>query len=602
MRSGHPKRDFPIELSSSRKCMGALPETWQNSTSFEGGAPATHCPNVHMGAYLSNQVPISIANMSETVGVETAAEQSSMDGARQERDMVGILHGKFERAGAAKAYTNLMKRSFGEGLTDKNGGGLLPNLPKDAYLDGNFESKYRKPGAFAVISRTFISGDSRSKDNVSIQNLPSRPSVEDIRDMSDLQDELKRKALESMDSKLNIYILDKAKQAEIMNKGTVVTTLNDLQDTWKNELSKDNCKKFFDVFYGCFEDNVEAAADRIQFETMQSLGLWHSTKDNELNYSGDGVKRKLRKGALSTQFHNKLRDTFRSKVFNPAGRTHGVKLTVSGKAGLRRPRRKFVFETCVRGWNSDQHREWLRAKNSDQKDDSQVPATCRKKSKKEVTMVNDNKSSNEEEDHPKNNNDEGNSNNEGNSKLPAAFRKKISENKVTLPDDNLSEEEDDLNLPFRCNEKTNNGVDKDQHKLIDLIDTTSSVEDDMVETGLESGRQAIAVKKINPAAAVVTETAPTNREQGELAGYKKQLAVLQKRLKMTKKDNKQLNKQVVEAKSSAGQSNSVVATAVAKKVVAASARKVMSRHPFFSVQLFCLPKAYPPPPPIRGNP
>ena len=253
-------------------------------------------------------------------------------------------------------------------------------------------------------------------------------------------------------------------------------------------------------------------------------------------------------------------------VFGPAKSTHGVKLTVSGNAKLRRqltvagnnplrrPRRKFVFETCVTGWDSEKHRKWLEAKNSDNEDDRKLPAVSEKKSNNKVTLVVKNKSSCEEEEVTVL---------EVDRKLPAASKKK-SKNKVTLVvEDNSSSEEEEVTVVE---------VDKDRHK----------------ETGLASRRQAtVAVKKTNPAAAAVaTKAASTNADQGEVAHLTEKLAAMTKQFNMTKKDNKHLNKQVAEAKSSTEQSNSNQATALAKKVVGAAAsanKKVMSRPPYSSV-------------------
>jgi hypothetical protein len=190
-----------------------------------------------------------------------------------------------------------------------------------------------------------------------VRNLPKNASPADIDDMLVFMDELKQLAKKLTDSKLNVFIIAEAKKIKITYQGREVRDLKDLRNAWQDELDRMNCRKIFAVLFGTFE--TSPIFPKIHFELMQECGLYPSTSRDVQNVTKTG---RVKVGVFYNLIRNKLRDTFRSKIFSKKKKGHGVKLIVSGTNGQPRKRGKFIWETCVQDWGEAAHRDWLAAR------------------------------------------------------------------------------------------------------------------------------------------------------------------------------------------------------------------------------------------------
>ena len=263
-----------------------------------------------------------------------------------------------------RAFDKLLAKSEGKGIIlteDKkqDEGRLAPATWPWRYYEDTFDC----PVGFAVLAKDFLPTDARPQ---SIRDAAVRAVAgtceRDIADMMSLVSLLLDGINELAKSKVNRYVSDVLKTAELYHDGNKVKSKEQLYTMWNNENpTAETIIKVHGIIYGSFEQ--EGVIKRMVYEIQMALRMWPEVTKRI-------VWKKEPACPVQTRVRNKIRDLIRNRYTKQKQIKHGVtlKISVSRENGMKRRGRTgddFPFERNVKGWRSDKHVAWALSNHVD---------------------------------------------------------------------------------------------------------------------------------------------------------------------------------------------------------------------------------------------
>ena len=243
----------------------------------------------------------------------------------------GILWSRLNDSAKA-AWIKLVERSQGKGIIDKSGIRNNP-LPQSAWTDHDYLIKYDMPEGYLLLNRSFIPHTSDKSNGLrreAIDNLPKGSSNQEIADMEQLLDGIRKTIVDLADSKLEVMLTGAFKGKNVTFGGRPVLNTKEALKSWKmEEMTKEKCAIYFEVLYLTFEK--DESLDRMEFDILNDLGIWFSSDVPNLDVSGKRHKKKAT--CIRHLLRNRYRDCYRVRYQNKQIYSHGVSLTISMKGG-----------------------------------------------------------------------------------------------------------------------------------------------------------------------------------------------------------------------------------------------------------------------------
>ena len=195
-----------------------------------------------------------------------------------------------------------------------------------------------------------------------VNNLPENSDATKIQAMIDLQKNMHGIISDVAKSKICLLIHARSATAKVLYQGKVANTDNELQKAWYAQLpTKEVAKKYYHIYFA-LRDETETWT-RLIFDIALELKVWCPVEDVRLDLCKKGKKHLAPKvHVFSSIVSNKLRDSFRNKVFRNA--PHGISVTVTETGRKVRRKKYFVFEENVTGWGSQKHLDYVDARKA----------------------------------------------------------------------------------------------------------------------------------------------------------------------------------------------------------------------------------------------
>lgn len=257
-------------------------------------------------------------------------------------------------------YPEMMSNSESTATTN---GTPIPNDPqkhREVWGKKDFELRFNKPEGFLVISRRPfpVSDTPQDWEKALSENCIRTDKREHY---GKFMRALKETLSVSVKSKLAHYTMEKALESGIQYKGKHVASFAEVCKSWhEEEITREKCKRVFDLLYGCFER--EDTVSRIEWEVMREHGVYFSNANDELNRTKVGGS--VAVSSIRQLIGAKIRDTYR-KPFTKGNKRDGHGVTVNktntNKAGGGRSKREkgeFIFEENVKGWHGPARKRW----------------------------------------------------------------------------------------------------------------------------------------------------------------------------------------------------------------------------------------------------
>jgi len=350
---------------------------------------------------------------------QVPAEEHPTEGERGTVNSVWSKHKVYsllQTAEARNAFVKHAERTAKEGILDKNqqqlptlpirtdaNGNRHVNVPEndpEFYCHSHLEEKYGKPEGFVCLSPAFCPTLKIKEDSVqrtrAIRNLPNDASPADINNMMVLQGELYKIVADVASSKATLLLLELTQNAKItLEDGTLAIRPGQLKDLWYKNPNRDLAKEIYEIGFGSREDGITFRKNILNI--LVHLGIWFPVSGELSEYSKRGPVMVPKTSFVSSIWHNKFRELVRRNLLGDRS-PHGVTITIStdkkdnkgeedesthstsnnGKKAARRKKR-FIWETNVKGWDSTKHRNWKQNKvtgtNRDQLSPTSVVST-----------------------------------------------------------------------------------------------------------------------------------------------------------------------------------------------------------------------------------
>jgi hypothetical protein len=324
----------------------------------------------------------------------TVVEQQTVGGTPDWRDHK--LYSLLQSAEAKRAFVKHAQRTIDEGIYDKNNK-KLPTLPTRTDPDGHvqvdvpendpefyrhscLEEKYGKPALFVSLSRSFTPTESITNKMIqktrAVRNLPHSATEMDISDMVMLQSEVYKIVANEATSKANLLLIELTQKAAIpLEDGSKACRPDQVRDLWHKNPSRNVAKAIYEIGWGPREDGI--TFPRIMLDIIVGLRIWFPA-EKESEHTRRGPVQVPKAHFVSSLWHNKFRERVRRDLLGDP--PHGVTITIStskkeeeedatssssssnSRSNSKNPRRKkrFIWESNVKGWDSTKHRNWKR--------------------------------------------------------------------------------------------------------------------------------------------------------------------------------------------------------------------------------------------------
>ena len=167
-----------------------------------------------------------------------------------------------------KAWKRMKEQSFGKGLIVK-GTRTKPYNPMIVAPFDGLELEYDRPEGFALISRTcFPLGDQLSQWQKCVnETFPGCNTAERDEYICYLQ-KLKPAMADFARSRLTIHLLEQIKVSDL-RFGDQLRKVHTIKELWhrflKEDFTKDDCKRYFDIFY---KSITPAFLSKLQYQNM----------------------------------------------------------------------------------------------------------------------------------------------------------------------------------------------------------------------------------------------------------------------------------------------------------------------------------------------